>query len=126
MVGWIFTNIVPALSHYSRKLLLAIALNDILATAEVPDDLPRELLRLENLPTNWRGAAAPGEVVRFGDEFTERAEHCLLLVPSVLVPNESNCLINPAHPDFRRIAPRPPEPLRFDPRMFGKRRGRRR
>jgi RES domain-containing protein len=32
---------------------------------------------------------------------SRRGEHCLLLVPSVLAPNENNCLINPAHPDYR-------------------------
>jgi hypothetical protein len=38
-----------------------------------------------------------------GDEFAQRGENCLLLVPSVLAPNENNCLINPAHPDYKRI-----------------------
>jgi hypothetical protein len=36
---------------------------------------------------------------------------------------ENNWLINPQHPEFRKIALHAPEPLRYDPRMF--RRGRR-
>jgi RES domain-containing protein len=31
-------------------------------------------------------------------------KHYLLLAPSVLAPNENNCLINPAHGDYKRIA----------------------
>ena len=54
------------------------------------------------------------------------AEHCLLLVPSVLAPNENNWLINPAHPDYKRIVVREVEPLSYDPRMFRKQRSHRR
>jgi RES domain-containing protein len=44
----------------------------------------------------------------------------LLLVPSVLAPGENNCLINPAHGEYKKIVARHPEPLHFDPRMFRK------
>ena len=46
----------------------------------------------------------------------------MLLVPSVLAPNENNCLINPGHAEFKKIAVRQVEPLSYDPRMFGKHR----
>ena len=90
----------------------------VLAVAEIPDDLAREQVGLRYLPANWRDAAAPPELALFGDEFAQKGEHCLLLVPSVLAPSENNCLINPAHPDYKRIVMREPEPLSYDPRMF--------
>ncbi len=95
----------------------------VLAIAELPDDLRRERVEISQLPANWRDPAAPPELTRIGDQFVQRSEHCLLLVPSVLAPNENNCLINPEHPDFRRIAIREPERLTYDQRMFGRRRG---
>ena len=95
----------------------------VLAVAEVRDDLTREIVEASNLPANWREAAAPPELARLGDEFARRAERCLLLVPSVLAPNENNCLINPAHPDYKKIVVREVEPLSYDPRMFQKKRG---
>ena len=99
----------------------------VLATADVPDDLSREGVEVTNLPTNWRAHAAPPELAEMGDEFVRKGENCLLLVPSVFAPNEHNWLINPAHREFRRIVIQEPEPLAFDPRMFGKRsQGRRR
>ena len=49
----------------------------------------------------------------------------MLLVPSVLAPSENNCLINPAHPDYKRIVVREVEPLSYDPRMFAKQRSHR-
>jgi RES domain-containing protein len=100
----------------------------VLAIAEIPDELTRTRVDLRKLPVNWREAAAPPELARLGDEFAQKGEHCVLLVPSVLALSENNYLINPAHPDYKRIVMREPEPLNYDPRLFGKshRQGRRR
>jgi len=34
------------------------------------------------------------------------------------IPNDCNYLLNPQHLDFAQIAVHPPEPFRFDPRLF--------
>lgn len=92
----------------------------VLAIAEVPDDLSRAQVGIRDLPSNWRHATAPPELARFGDEFAQRGEHCLLLLPSVLAPRENNCLVNPAHPDYRRLVVQDVEALNYDPRMFAR------
>jgi RES domain-containing protein len=97
----------------------------VLAVAEIPDDLGRERIDPKALPANWRDAAAPPDLARFGDAFAERAKHCLLLVPSVLAPSEHNYLLNPAHSDFKKIVVRNTEPLNYDSRMFAPPRSRR-
>ena len=40
-----------------------------------------------------------------------------LRVPSVVVPQEWNYLINPAHPAFARLEIGKAQPLAFDPRL---------
>jgi RES domain-containing protein len=97
----------------------------VLAVAEFPDDIKSETVDAAKLPANWRDAAAPPELARFGDEFAQRQEHCLLRVPSVLAPSENNCLINIAHPDYKKMIVRGGEPLQYDSRMFRKKPGRR-
>jgi RES domain-containing protein len=92
----------------------------VLAIAEAPDDLSRERIEIDNLPSKWRSPAALPQLAGIGNEFVRKAENCLLLAPSALAPNEYNWLINPAHPDFRRINILELEPLAYDPRMFGK------
>jgi RES domain-containing protein len=92
----------------------------VLAIADVPDNLARGKIDLRELPPNWRDAAAPAQLARFGDEFAAHAKFCLLRVPSVLAPEENNLLINPAHEDFGRIKIRGVEPLRSDSRLFRK------
>jgi len=98
----------------------------VLAVAEIPEDLTRETIDPGNLPGNWRDSPPPRELARFGDEFVQRGEHCLLLLPSVLAPSEHNCLVNPAHPDYKGIGVREVAPLRYDSRMFRKGLGRHR
>ena len=93
----------------------------VLAIAEIPEDVTRERVDSRDLPNNWRDAAAPPELTRFGDQFVSAGKTCLLFVPSVLAPNENNCLINPAHPEFGRIVVQELEPLSYDKRMFEKR-----
>ena len=93
----------------------------VLAVAEVPEDVPKEGVKVNDLPANWREGAAPPELARFGDEFVSAGKTGLLFVPSVLAPHENNCLINPAHAEFTRIVVRDLEPLTYDTRMFEKR-----
>jgi RES domain-containing protein len=97
----------------------------VLVTAEVPDDLRKERLAVDELPSNWRRSPPPGELARIGDEFVRRAAHCVLIVPSALAPNENNWLLNPQHASFGRVAVSRVEPLIYDQRMFGASRRRR-
>ena len=97
----------------------------VLAIADVPEDVSRERIALSKLPAHWGETPTPPELAQIGDDFAKRAQSCVLLVPSALAVNEHNWLINPEHPEFRQIAVRSPEPLRYGPRMYGRgRRGR--
>jgi RES domain-containing protein len=42
----------------------------------------------------------------------------VLELPSVIIRGEPNYLLNPAHPDFRKIVIGKPEPFSFDPRLL--------
>ena len=90
----------------------------VLAMAGIPDSVSRKRIQVRELRPHWRETPAPSELAQIGDEFVKKAETCLLLVPSALAVNENNWLINPQHPEFKQIVPHPPEPLRYDPRMF--------
>lgn len=90
----------------------------ILATADVPDEISREVVNLADLPALWREIPAPPEIAQIGDGFVKKAKTCLLLVPSALATHENNWLINPQHPEFAEITQNATEPLRYDARMF--------
>lgn len=98
----------------------------VLVTADIPDDLPNDRVAVDKLPSHWRRSPAPAELARIGDEFVEKGERCILIVPSALAPHENNWLLNPQHASFRKIDVSGIEPLNYDRRMFATQRRRRR
>jgi RES domain-containing protein len=54
-----------------------------------------------------------------GDLWIDSREAAVLEVVSTVVKGEHNYLLNPAHPDFPRIAVDPPALFHFDARLFG-------
>ena len=78
-----------------------------------------EIARLEPnaLPREWH-QTRDESLRRFGDEWVHGGGSAALLVPSAAIRGEWNVLLNPAHPEFPKIAFGDPEPFEFDVRMF--------
>lgn len=53
-----------------------------------------------------------------GSKWASTQKSCLLQVPSAIVPQEDNIVINPLHPDFSKINIGPAEPFVLDPRLI--------
>jgi RES domain-containing protein len=66
-----------------------------------PEDLPREVLARDRLPEGWPNQVAVTRSI--GDEWLAQRSTALLIVPSVPSPESLNCLLNPLHPDARKI-----------------------
>jgi RES domain-containing protein len=70
------------------------------------------------LPKNWRRSPPPVAAQQIGDDWIAGAASAILRVPSVIVPTEWNYVLNPAHPDYAKIAIGPEHPVKFDPRLI--------
>ena len=93
--------------------------SDLVAVpAEIPEDLKVSKVVLARLPTNWRAAPAPRALERLGSAWVRRRETAVLAVPSAVIPQEHNYLLNPLHPLFPRIRIDTAQPFAFDPRMW--------
>jgi RES domain-containing protein len=68
---------------------------------ECPPNLRQATVREESLPRNWRERLDRTRAI--GDDWLAQRRTPLLWVPSVVVPETMNLLINPAHPSSRRI-----------------------
>ncbi|MFN0115104.1 MAG: RES family NAD+ phosphorylase [Paracoccaceae bacterium] len=70
-----------------------------------------------------RYEAAPAELVdhritrAFGDRWLTEGRAAVLSVPSAVIPEEPNLLLNPLHPDFAQVAVALQLPFRFDERL---------
>lgn len=92
----------------------------VLFEVEFASPLIKDLDRSQ-LPKNWRFDPVPEAVQAIGDDWASSGSSALLRVPSVLVPEESNFLINPRHPDFGSIAISNPRSFEFDQRLAKRR-----
>lgn len=70
------------------------------------------------LPSGWTEEPPPSFTQYLGDRWVTETRSAVLEVPSVLIPSESNYLLNPAHPDFQKIRIGSPRPFSFDPRLL--------
>ena len=68
---------------------------------EGPDSLSRERLEVEALPAGWATDVIITQPI--GDRWLLEQRSLLLEVPSVLVPETWNILLNPLHPEVRSL-----------------------
>jgi len=57
-----------------------------------------------SLPVGWDADSSGRASIQFGTTWIRSVASALLRVPSVIVPDEYNLLINPLHPDSKAIA----------------------
>lgn len=69
------------------------------------------------LPANWQKKPVPAEARAVGDQWVQQSRSAILMVPSVVVPQESNYLLNPLHPKFAAVKISAPVPFPFDARL---------
>ena len=72
--------------------------------ADIPEDLPVQELPLADLPTDWQTTPAPPTLRALGMQWLFAGQTAVLAVPSVIVPEESVCLINSHHADHAKIS----------------------
>lgn len=66
------------------------------------DDLVQQV-QTRDLPANWRTMAAYPELQKIGSDWYTKQETLLLKVPSSVIVQEYNFLINVTHPDFAKV-----------------------
>ena len=77
-----------------------------------------EKVALTTLPAGWRDQPPPPATKQLGDAWAKQSRSAVLEVPSVIIPGESNFLLNTSHPDFQSISISKPELFSFDQRLL--------
>ena len=83
---------------------------------DLPDSVSVTRVRKSSLPDDWKTNPPGAGTQEIGTRWALASKSLLLVVPSVLVPDENNILINPQHEEFRRIKKRV-DPFEFDARL---------
>jgi RES domain-containing protein len=56
------------------------------------------------LPGDWRKFPAPASTQHFGSAILRNNARAILKIPSTVIPQEFNYILNPAHADLKKIA----------------------
>jgi RES domain-containing protein len=122
----------PGVSMVYTAAALSLAALELFVNLD-PEELPSNLISIhalipatvrinsvdpENLPRNWRAFPAPDVLRKLGADWITGGRTAVLSVPSAILPKERNYLLNPAHPDFKRIKIGTSARFSFDPRMW--------
>lgn len=75
-----------------------------------------ESVRKESLSEYWRSLEDLRTCQLIGDEWLSSMRAAVLRVPSVIIPEEYNVVINPLHSDFKKFKIKEVQPFLFDPR----------
>ena len=78
---------------------------------DIPETLTIETIKIESLPRDWRRVPRCGSREKTLAPRGIKASTAILAVPSAVIPEERNYLLNPVHRDFKRIRLRSRSPF---------------
>jgi len=96
----------------------AIPRDELAIRVEIPEDMGTLHVSVSDLPHDWQ-ELDHASCLAIGDGWIEQGRYAVLDVPSAVVPEDRNLVLNPKHRDFARIDTSDPGvPFRWDPRLI--------
>ena len=83
--------------------LATLPIDYMMITLFIPDNTSLQKLNITDLPADWNTFPHPTTTQAIGDKFISENNFCLLQIPSAVTLGDYNILINPNHPDFKKI-----------------------
>jgi RES domain-containing protein len=119
------TRLVYCVEHLSLACLESLVHADIrnlpgdlqAIACDIPDGVSRKVLVASALPAGWNQVPGPQVLKVIGSAWAALKAEAILVVPSAVIPEEMNYLINPDHPEAGQIGVLPSRPFRFDGRL---------
>lgn len=90
----------------------------MLAVINLPDDdTLYQRYAVQDLPAGWDALPSSTAAVALGDEFLLARAYLGMIVPSAVMPEAFNIVVNPAHPAFSTVMIEIVRPFEFDSRL---------
>ena len=94
----------------------------VLVRLTLPEGHTAEIAGLADLPEGWDRVPPAPASMDFGTRWAREGRSLVLYVPSALVREERNAVLNPEHPAFAGVAMHVEREFQYDPRMYRSRR----
>lgn len=105
---------LEALVHIPQKNLTKDFCMIIL---HLPDNINLKTINQSGLPVGWKSIPIQPALQEIGNKWLGEGKTGILRVPSVIIPEEYNYLINPLHSDAKKIKIKKLTPFAFDERL---------
>lgn len=106
-------NVLAAFEVALRVPLDQISRNYVMIPIEIPDEAEGVAPKL---PKTWNTDMNVSR--QAGDAFAKEGKHLLMKVPSALISDAFNYLVNPAHKLIEKVIPQEPRTILFDKRLM--------
>jgi RES domain-containing protein len=122
-ISLVYTSETRALACLETVVHLnagGLPFNRYLVEITIPDDVwaKAQVETPSGLGVGWDAEPAGQVSIQFGTTWVRSGRSALLVIPSVIVQEERNVLINPAHADSARIAAVKQRRWLYDPRLI--------
>jgi len=94
-----------------------LSTNLLLVKIEIPEQIVIQTVPPNVLVKGWDSFPFCNETVYYGTSFLQKKEYLALKVPSAIIPDEFNIIINPLHPDIQACKIISSIPFIFDKRI---------
>jgi len=85
---------------------------------EIPDSLKITEVSIKDLDPDWRVSPPSYSTKDIGTEWVRKGPSAILRVPSAVIPEEYNLILNPKHTDFKKIKIGRPRAFTLDKRVW--------
>ncbi len=93
--------LLETIAHTPAKMLDVRVYH--LITLSVPDNIVRQKISVENLLPGWDAPDTRPFTKNIGNRFLSDKKNLLLEVPSVMIPEEINYVVNPLHEGMKQV-----------------------
>jgi RES domain-containing protein len=91
----------------------------VVVSIDVPDDNNLYIQpAIADLPADWADLPSPPSAQEYGRQWLDAREQLVMLLPSAIIPETVNALINPNHPAYADVSLTILRDFTFDARMF--------
>lgn len=121
-IAAIYAGLTPEIAAMEKLVHTSDMLPQDLVLAKI--DLPNEgqlykRHKVDDLPDGWDALPSSTAAIALGDTFLLSATHLGLVVPSAVMPEAYNIVLNPNHPAFSAVTISIVRPFEFDSRLRG-------
>jgi RES domain-containing protein len=120
----VYAALTPATAVLESIVHLGQLFNPIdryLIAIEIPDEIWNDdktgVIRAKRLPKHWEAIPHHQATMLYGDRWIKTGKQLGMIVPSAVLEEESNIILNPRHPSMKRLKIRKSRPFVFDPRL---------